>query len=886
MRLGCKQPKLPKLLLLFTFTFVSLVSHSQSIFCPNIDAGTDQTLNCSQPCASLSASYLDLRQTDSYVVQSIPHVPPLAYNQPGGAGVSVNIDDVFSSVINLPFPFCFYGATYNSLIIGSNGNINFNTAAAGGYCPWAFTANCPSPNLVQLGNIFGIYHDIDPSVCGNINWYLVGTAPCRKFVVSFDEICQFSCTSVKSRHMMVLYETSNFIDVYVESKPLCSGWNSGNAIIGIQDPTGTNGISAPNRNTTPTWTVTTPEAWRFKPDGAPMYTFEWTDGTNIIDTIPAISVCPSTPTTYYSNITYTRCDGLVINESDSLTITPSPSSITVTQINNTNSTCGLANGSVEITGSAGTAPYTYSIDSVNFVSSGLFSNLSAGSYALFVQDATGCIEIFNATIIDQSTLFGSVTNISNVSCFGQNDGTIDISASGGTPNYTFSINQGAPQNTSQFDSLSAGSYQITINDANGCIFTLDTIISEPNAIAANFDSSSSISCNGGNDGYLGVISSGGSTPYTYSIGTSTPQNTGIFSGLSAGYHNITITDSAGCSIQIDTNLYEPIPISNIIKITDIPCNGGASGTITLISSNGSPPYNYSINGQAPQNAGQFDSLVAGAYQITITDSNGCFIIVDTILTEPPALSGSISPDQDICEGVSSTISVSVSGGTTPYSYSWSNGASNNSINVSPTVTSLYSVIITDSNGCAYYDTSVINVNPFPVINVTANPTYGYSPLNVTFNNNTINASNYSWDFGNGQTLNTTTNGIESSTYNNVGSYTVELTANNGPCELKWTETIVVIPYDSIEIEVPNVFTPNSDGNNEGYHLILINAVSIDAVIVNRWGVKMAELKGINDTWDGTVNGTQANSGVYFIKYIVTGLNGEEKIGHTYFHLIR
>ncbi len=886
MRLGCKQPILPKLLLLFTFTFVTLSFHSQSIFCPNIDAGSNQTLNCSQPCANLSASYLDLRQTDSYIVQSIPHVPPLAYDQPGGAGVSVNIDDVFSTVINLPFPFCFYGATYNSLIIGSNGNINFNTAAAGGYCPWAFTANCPSPNLVQLGNIFGIYHDIDPSVCGSINWYLVGTAPCRKFVVSFDEICQFSCTSVKSRHMMVLYETSNFIDVYVESKPLCSGWNSGNAIIGIQDPTGTNGISAPNRNTTPTWTVTTPEAWRFKPNGAPMYTFEWTDGTNVIDTLPSISVCPSTTTTYYSNITYTRCDGLIINESDSLTITPSPSSITVTQINNTNSTCGLANGSVEIIGSSGTAPYTYSIDSVNFVPNGLFTNLSAGTYALFVQDSTGCIEIFNATIIDQSTLSGSVTNISDVSCFGQNDGSITILATGGTPSYTYTLNQGTPQNTSQFDSLSAGSYQIIINDSNGCVFTIDTMIIEPNAIAASFDSSSSISCNGGNDGYLEVISSGGSAPYTYSLGSSTPQNNGVFNGLSAGYHNIIITDSAGCSIQIDTNLYEPIPISNIIKITDLPCNGGASGTITLTSSNGTPPYNYSLNGQTPQNSGLYDSLVAGTYQITITDSNGCFITVDTFLTEPPYLTGSISPNQDICEGDNSTITVSVSGGTLPYSYNWNDGSSTSSINVSPTVTTSYSVILTDSNGCTYYDTSLINVNPYPLISVIANPNYGYAPLNVTFNNNTINANNYYWDFGNGQTLNATTNGIENCTYNNVGSYLVELTANNGPCELKWTETIVVVPYDSIEIDVPNVFTPNSDGNNEGYQLILVNAVSIDAIIVNRWGVKMAELKGINDTWDGTVNGKKAHSGVYFIKYVVTGLNGEEKIGHTYFHLIR
>ena len=266
------------------------------------------------------------------------------------------------------------------------------------------------------------------------------------------------------------------------------------------------------------------------------------------------------------------------------------------------------------------------------------------------------------------------------------------------------------------------------------------------------------------------------------------------------------------------------------------------------------PYNYSLNGQTPQNSGLYDSLVAGTYQITITDSNGCFITVDTFLTEPPYLTGSISPNQDICEGDNSTITVSASGGTLPYSYNWNDGSSTSSINVSPTITTSYSVILTDSNGCTYYDTSLINVNPYPLISVIANPNYGYAPLNVTFNNNSINANNYYWDFGNGQTLNATTNGIENSTYNNVGSYLVELTANNGPCELKWTETIVVVPYDSIEIDVPNVFTPNSDGNNEGYQLILVNAVSIDAIIVNRWGVKMAELKGINDTWDGTVNG--------------------------------
>ncbi len=230
--------KLVQPFLLFISLFFLTIGYSQSVPCPFVNAGPDQTADCSaaQGCSNLNATFLDIKETTSYTVESIPHNPPIPYNQAGGTGVSVNTDDVWSGVINIPFPFCFYGVTYNTMLIGSNGNLNFTTTSPGGYCPWSFTASCPSTNLTSAGNVFGIYHDIDPSVCGNINYYVVGTAPCRQLVVSYDVICQFSCTSISSRHMMVLNETTNYIDVYVESKPLCTGWNGGNAIIGLQDP--------------------------------------------------------------------------------------------------------------------------------------------------------------------------------------------------------------------------------------------------------------------------------------------------------------------------------------------------------------------------------------------------------------------------------------------------------------------------------------------------------------------------------------------------------------------------------------------------------------------------------------------------------------------------
>ena len=230
-----------KLSLVFLATaFLSFFSSAQFPGCPNVDAGPDQTLNCSIPCATLTAIPFEAGSTTSYSVTSIPHNPPIAYNQPG-TGVSIGTDDIWSPAITLPFNFCFYGVNYTQILVGSNGNLSFNVANSGGYCPWSYNATCPSTTLATLpaGNIFGVYHDIDPSVCGNIKWNLVGTSPCRIFVVSFDQICQFSCTNITSRHMMVLYETTNAIDVYVESKPTCGGWNGGRALIGIQNPAGT-----------------------------------------------------------------------------------------------------------------------------------------------------------------------------------------------------------------------------------------------------------------------------------------------------------------------------------------------------------------------------------------------------------------------------------------------------------------------------------------------------------------------------------------------------------------------------------------------------------------------------------------------------------------------
>ncbi len=197
-----------------------------------------------------------------YVVESIGFAPPHSYTQ---INSNVNIDDGYSSVIPLGFDFDFYGITYSNVVIGGNGILNFNISEAENSCPWNFSFDIPSVGLEIKNSIFGVYHDMDPSVSedAEINYAQYGTVPNRRFVVNFYQVPQFSCNEIISTIQVVLYETTNTIDVYVKEKPSCTGWNDGNAALGIQNIDGTEGIAVPNRNTSDSPWEAYNEAWRF-----------------------------------------------------------------------------------------------------------------------------------------------------------------------------------------------------------------------------------------------------------------------------------------------------------------------------------------------------------------------------------------------------------------------------------------------------------------------------------------------------------------------------------------------------------------------------------------------------------------------------------------------
>lgn len=260
-------------------------------------------------CVTVEADFTPVNSTNTYAVSALEEaIPPYPLNQ--GQIVVSNIDDTYSPLIPMGFSFCFFDNTYNSIVIGSNGVVTFDAADANGFCPWSFDQTAPDPGLPNNA-IFCPFHDINPASCGDVRWEIYGEEPCREFVVSFNNVCMFSCTSNQSSSQLVLHESSNTIDVYIVDKPACS-WNGGNTLIGIQNVTSTVAYTPPGRNTG-NWTASD-EAWRFSPAGESSGDITWYLGDEEIGTGSTFEYCPDTASYLYAALNYDFCAPALIGD--------------------------------------------------------------------------------------------------------------------------------------------------------------------------------------------------------------------------------------------------------------------------------------------------------------------------------------------------------------------------------------------------------------------------------------------------------------------------------------------------------------------------------------------------------------------------------------------
>ena len=411
--------------------------------CPNIQVD-DQTVTCNNPCVDLVADYLHTGETTQYDVSSIPYAPPYAFT--GGTSAFVGIDDTWSALINIPFDFCFYGNTYNQLVIGANGLISFDVNLANAYCSYSFTASIPSTPTITgpyENAIHGAYHDIDPSVAGDINYAVLGTAPCRTFVVNFSNTAHFSCTNLLTTQQIVIYETTNAIEVYIEDKPTCTTWNSGNALIGIQNIGATQGIAPPARNTGP-WTATQ-EAWRFTPSGTSNYVVEWFDNAGVsLGFGDTLNVCTQNQDNYTAEITYTNCNGTVVTETTTNTVFVDNTS---GQISNLGLLDTIKSCTTPVTVNADNNLDSYQWNTGETTSSIIVAN--SGNYILDATQGwcngsdTIYVSIVNANILEEDT---TICNLESITLNLEETNTIiDWSTNENTNNITV-----APNTDSEF----------------------------------------------------------------------------------------------------------------------------------------------------------------------------------------------------------------------------------------------------------------------------------------------------------------------------------------------------------------------------------------------------------------------------------------------------
>ena len=265
---------------------ISFCSYGQEAPIAEVEILTPISVCSPGDCTTLFADYFKIKPTTTYTVQSINYQNLYSYT--GGTVLNISTDDRWSPIFDLPFKFCFYGQTYDKLIVGSNGVISFSTAAAGAFCPWAFGSAIPNAGFPIKNAIYGVYQDtnlatppITNATIQNVNYYAGGIAPNRYFVANFNRLPQFQCGGTLGADyqsdlglqttQIVIYETTNIIDVYVFKRSPCNTWQNGAGVIGVQNISGSTGLAPPGRNTG-NWSVLgTPaspsEAWRFLPAG-------------------------------------------------------------------------------------------------------------------------------------------------------------------------------------------------------------------------------------------------------------------------------------------------------------------------------------------------------------------------------------------------------------------------------------------------------------------------------------------------------------------------------------------------------------------------------------------------------------------------------------------
>ena len=476
------------------------------------------------------------------------------------------------------------------------------------------------------------------------------------------------------------------------------------------------------------------------------------------------------------NFLYAGNYGVTITDSNNCSITiytdvQEPDLLSYTLYDITGETCyGSCNGSISVDVNGGTSPYYWDGDMlgnspftnpISLVNDSLILDLCNGDYDIYVTDENDCIGtvvwggVWQATIDSGFVVSVSAPNITqSPSCYNSNDGHANVFWWDQNPLFTYTwetLNGDVVDIGTHTTILSGGDYNLVAHYADSanfgqvytaCDATVQFNMPSPSQILAN-ESIVTIACYGDANGSISLVPSGGSgSNYTYQWDTTTSVPNGStnssINGLQEATYTVTITDGDGCTETIDYPLIEPDPLTNDFNpIVNASCNGDNDGSIKANISGGTPIYSYSWSPSGGNNQ-TANSLTAGNYTVTVTDSRSCTESFDITITEPDAIISGVEPNAFYGNDATGTISYNIScnglsdgsaivnlgGGTAPYTFSWTTGGFDQLETGMPAGT--HTVTVTDNQGC-YEDMDITLVEPDLLI-VNGTSTGNYTPF--------------------------------------------------------------------------------------------------------------------------------------------------------------
>ncbi len=774
----------------------------------------------------------------------------------GGPGVapSYRNDDWSTVQMNLGFNFCLYGHQYPSVFINNNGNVTFDVAKSD-----FSAATFPSTQYVMVAPFWGDVDTRDPA-SGIVYYKLTPTY----MIIQWDGVGYYDTHSDKVNTFQLIM--TNGVDPIIPNGNNVSfcykemQWTTGDASGGTNGFGGTAATVGANSgdgtNFIQFGTFDQAGSTYNGPNGAPSgvawlnnqsFSFTSCSSSNNIPPIAnGLGICD----------TVTACVG-DITPFNILWLSPEAG-----QITNANATTTM-NGFSILTNTSG--------------------NTSQFNAQLIAQASNIGYNTINFTAADNGTPAATTTiplvvHVLNapVPNAGRDTSTcrgpVQLNATGGVT-YTWSPVAGLSNpsiSNPVANPASTTTYVLTVS--NGACTGNDTIVISTGILNAT-TASNSVSCNGGNNGSVSVATNGLNAPYIYHWSNGAVSS--AVSNLNAGTYSVVVSDASGCSSSYTVAVNQPTPIAATASVVaNVSCAGGSDASTSATGSGGTAPYNY-VWIPTGQNTQIASALSAGTYSVVVSDANGCTIPQSVNITQPTAITLTQTSVIASCGLSNGTATINANGGVGGYTYLWLTNPVQSTQTISNLAAGAYNVLVADANGCT--NQMVINISSTgpPTSAFTANPdTLNLLDAVVNCIDHSTNAATWFWNFGDPNSLDTSSAHNPSHTYSDTGVYCITLIVTDAGGFCKDTSIHCLRVEAPFTFYIPNCFTPNADGKNELFFGEGTYIKSFHILIFDRWGNKIFESYDIANGWDGKIGSNLAQEDVYVWKINIVDTNNK------------